>query len=111
PVNQMFFVGNNAGSVVGFATPLTAGETPSGILNSSFSAGNGQQQYGIAFDRFGNLYIASQVFPSSTLTSAVISVYTGPTVTSGQAAALTWTDVSISTPATIKLSKQMAIGP
>jgi streptogramin lyase len=110
PVNNMFFVGNNGGSVLGFATPLTTNEVPGVILNSSFSGGNGQQQFGIAFDRRGNLYIASEVFTSGTATSAVISLYVGPTITSGQAAALTFNDVSIASPATIKLTKQMAIG-
>ncbi len=110
PVNNEFFVGNNQGSVLGFTTPLTSNEVPAVILNSSFAAGNGAQQFGIAFDHSGNLYIASQVFVSNVLTSAQISLYTGPSITSGQAAALSFPDVSVTTPLTIKLSKQLAIG-
>jgi streptogramin lyase len=110
PVNNEVFVGNNAGSILGFTTPLTTGEAPAVVLTSSFNAGNGAQQFGFSFDSSGNFYIASQVFTAGVLTSATISLYLGPTITSGQAAALSFPDVSISTPANIKLSKALAIG-
>jgi streptogramin lyase len=110
PVNNEFFVGNNAGSVLGFTTPLTTGEAPAVILTSSFNAGNGAQQFGFTFDSSGNLYIASQVLAANVVTSATISLYLGPTITSGQAAALSFPDVSISTPGTFKQAKALAIG-
>lgn len=110
PVTGQFFVVNNNGSVLGFNTPLTSGETPSVILNSSFNGTDGAAQLGIAFDPSGNLFIASVVFTASNATSSTISVYTGPTISSGQTAAFSFPNTSPTSPTTIVQCKQMAIG-
>jgi streptogramin lyase len=110
PINNMFFVGNIGGTILGFTTPLTAGEAPTVTLNSTYTGASGYAQFGFAFDKSGNLYVAAQNYTTGTLTSASISVYTGPTITSGETAAVTFPDVSRASPATIKNTSQLAVG-
>jgi len=107
-VTRMIYVANAnvnvlpaSGAILGYATPLTLGESPTTTIAMPANTA----PFGITFDAAGNLY-ADEATAASGLTAGAIAIYRGPVSSASTAST---TIPNLTTNAAVGLS--VAVGP